>query len=52
MTRPYNFKPGMREKVAERMRQRNADPVFADKAQRRASQRMRAIHEAAKKAQA
>lgn len=50
MTRAYNWKPGMREKVAERMRRLNADPVFADKAQRRASLRMKRIHEAARKA--
>ena len=40
MTRPYTFKPGMREKVAERMRQRNADPAFAAKIERLASARM------------
>ena len=50
MTRSFNWKPGMREKVAERMRKLNADPVFAEKAARRASLRMRLIHEAARKA--
>ena len=46
--RAYNFKPGEREKAVERMRLRNANPVFAEKAARRASIRMRQIHEAAK----
>ena len=50
MTRPYNFKPGVRERVAERMRKLNADPQFADKQQRRSSLRMRRIHELARKA--
>ena len=51
MTRPYRYKDSAtRERVAERMRRLNADPVFADKAQRRASLRMRRIHEAARKA--
>ena len=50
MTRPYRYRPGVREKVAERMRRLNADPLFADKAQRRASLRMRRIHELARKA--
>ena len=50
MRRTYTFKAGMREKVAERMRKLNADPKFADAAQRRASLRMRQIHAAARKA--
>ena len=50
MTRPYNWKPGMREKASAHMMRLNADPVFAEKAARRASIRMRAIHEAAKSA--
>ena len=49
MKRSYVYREGQREKVAERMRKRmqelNADPVFAEKAARRASLRMRRIHE-------
>ena len=48
MTRPYKWKPGMREKLSARMSRLNADPKFAEKAARRASIRMRAIHEAAR----
>ena len=48
MTRPYRWKPGMREKLSARMSRLNADPTFAEKAARRASIRMRAIHEAAR----
>ena len=50
MTRPYNYKPGMREKVVAHMRRLNANPVFAEKAARRARIRMRRIHELARKA--
>lgn len=49
-TREYKFRPGMRAKVVERMTRLNSDPVFAEKAQKRASLRMRAIHEAAREA--
>lgn len=48
MTRPYKWKPGMREKLSARMTHLNADPAFAEKAARRASIRMREIHEAAR----
>lgn len=48
MTRPYKFRSGMREKVSARMARLNANPAFAEKAARRASIRMREIHEAAR----
>lgn len=48
MTRPYKWKPGMREKASAHMARLNADPAFAEKAARRASIRMRAIHYAAR----
>lgn len=48
MTREYKWKPGMREKASAHMTRLNADPTFAEKAARRASIRMRAIHEAAR----
>ena len=48
MTRKYNFKPGMRDRVSERMRRLNSDPVFAAAAEKRASLRMRQIHAAAR----
>ena len=44
MTRPYNWKPGMRELVAERMRKRNADRDARKKRRLGASQRMKRIH--------
>ena len=46
MTRPHKYKPGNREKQAERMRKMMADPVFAEARARYASRRMKAIHEA------
>ena len=48
MKRAYKWKPGMREKLSARMSRLNADPAFAEKSARRASIRMRAIHEAAR----
>ena len=48
MTRKYTYKPGMRERVSERMRKMNSDPVFAAAAEKRASLRMRQIHAAAR----
>ena len=48
VTRKYTYKPGMRERVSERMRKMNSDPVFAAAAEKRASLRMRQIHAAAR----
>ncbi len=48
MKRPYTWKPGMQAKASARMTRLNADPAFAEKAARRASIRMCAIHEAAR----
>lgn len=46
MTRPYTFRPGEREKRAERMRLLNASPEFADRQQRAATARTKRLHEA------